>query len=85
MSLAGLSGEDARECLTELFCKRGVPEHVRSNNGADFTAKQVRKQLNELGAQTLSIEPGGVGRGMATSTRSMGRCATNCRIGGSPM
>ena len=25
--------------LTELFFRRGIPEHIRSDNGAEFTAK----------------------------------------------
>ena len=53
-----LRSGDVQECLTELFCKRGVPEHIRSDNGSEFTAKMIRSWLNELGAKTLFIEPG---------------------------
>ena len=53
-----LTEEDVQECLTELFCQHGVPTHLRSDNGPEFTAKKMRKWLNELGAQTLFIEPG---------------------------
>ncbi len=53
-----LTTEDVQACLTELFCRHGVPQHLRSDNGPEFTAKQIRKWLNELGAQTLFIEPG---------------------------
>ncbi len=35
-----------------------MPAHLRSDNGAEFTAKKIRKWLNELGASTLFIEPG---------------------------
>ncbi len=49
---------DVEECLTELFCAHGVPEHLRSDNGSEFTATQLRTWINELGAQTLYIEPG---------------------------
>jgi len=31
---------------------------VRSDNGSEFTARQVRKWLHELGVKTLFIEPG---------------------------
>ena len=44
--------------LYELFLFRGVPEHIRSDNGPEFTAKAVRKWLNRLGVKTLFIEPG---------------------------
>jgi putative transposase len=53
-----LKAGDAQECLTELFCERGVPEHIRSDNGSEFTASMIRTWLNELGTKTLFIEPG---------------------------
>ena len=37
---------------------RGIPEHIRSDNGAEFTSKAVRKWLNRLDVTTLYIEPG---------------------------
>jgi putative transposase len=53
-----LKAGDVQECLTELFCKWGVPEYIRSDNGSEFTAKMIRTWLNELGTRTLFIEPG---------------------------
>ena len=44
--------------LTDLFFRRGIPEHIRSDNGAEFTAKAVRTWLKRLGITTLYIEPG---------------------------
>ncbi len=38
--------------------RHGVPAYLRSDNGPEFAAKQIRKWLNELGTQTLFIEPG---------------------------
>ena len=38
--------------------ERGVPEHIRSDNGAEMTAKIVRGWFAKLGAKTLYIEPG---------------------------
>jgi transposase InsO family protein len=35
-----------------------VPEHLRSDNGPEFVAKDLRKCLAKTGAQTLYIEPG---------------------------
>ena len=37
---------------------RGVPEHIRSDNGPEMTAKIVRQWLANVGAKTLYIEPG---------------------------
>jgi putative transposase len=36
----------------------GVPEHLRSDNGPEFVAKDLRKWLADTGAKTLYIEPG---------------------------
>ena len=41
-----------------LFVTRGVPEHIRSDNGPEFTAVAVRDWLKNVGARTLYIEPG---------------------------
>jgi len=37
---------------------RGVPKYIRSDNGAEFTAKAVRTWLSNVGVSTLYIEPG---------------------------
>lgn len=44
--------------LYELFLLRGVPEHIRSDNGSEFTAKVIRKWLDCVGVKTLFIQPG---------------------------
>ncbi len=53
-----LTSEDVLDQLTELFIQRRIPDHIRSDNGSEFTAKTVRKWLEELGIKTLYIEPG---------------------------
>jgi putative transposase len=53
-----LTHDDVVMCLTRLFCERGVPAHLRSDNGPEFTAHAVRRWLKRLGVQTLFIEPG---------------------------
>ena len=45
-------------CLTELFLRRGLPEHLRSDNGSEFTAEQLREWLDQLGVKLLFIMPG---------------------------
>ena len=37
---------------------RGVPEHIRSDNSPEMTAKVVREWLTKIGVTTLYIEPG---------------------------
>jgi len=41
---------------------RGVPDHVRSDNGSEFTATAVRDWLGKVRVKTLSIEPGSPNR-----------------------
>ena len=53
-----LTSEDVLERLSDLFVHRGVPEHIRSGNGSEFTAKCVREWLGRVGVRTLFIEPG---------------------------
>ena len=44
--------------LFSLFVLRGIPEHIRSDNGPEFTARSIRQWLSQLGVKTLFIEPG---------------------------
>ena len=53
-----LTKENVLDRLTSLFVCRGIPEHIRSDNGSEFTAKAVRSWLQRLGIKTLYIEPG---------------------------
>ena len=53
-----LTSESVLDCISDLFIKHGQPEHIRSDNGAEFTAQAVRDWLNRLGVKTLFIEPG---------------------------
>jgi putative transposase len=53
-----LQSDDVLSCITELFVKHGPPEHIRSDNGSEFSARVVRQWLKRLGVQTLFIEPG---------------------------
>jgi transposase InsO family protein len=46
------------ETLADVMLTRGVPEHIRSDNGAEMTAKVVRSWLAGLGTKTLYIDPG---------------------------
>jgi transposase InsO family protein len=53
-----LRSDDVLYCLAELFVHRGVPQHIRSDNGPEFAAKAVRSWLGRVGVQTLFITPG---------------------------
>ena len=53
-----IKSEDVLFRLADLFIERGTPEYIRSDNGPEFTAKEIRGWLNRLGVRTLFIEPG---------------------------
>jgi len=53
-----IRSQDVIDELFNLFIFRGIPEHIRSDNGPEFTARVVRKWLNRLGVKTLFIELG---------------------------
>jgi putative transposase len=50
--------DDICAILTDLFCAKGVPEYIRSDNGSEFTAAVVKDFIHSCGAQTMYIEPG---------------------------
>ena len=53
-----ITAHDVLSQLFKLFIMRGVPEHIRSDNGTEFTAAVVREWLAKVGVKTLYIEPG---------------------------
>ena len=44
--------------LADLLADRRPPDHIRSDNGPEFTAKVVRAWLGRTGVKTLFIKPG---------------------------
>ena len=46
------------QCLTDLFTLHGPQDHIRSDNGTEFTANVLRSWLDRIGVKTLYIEPG---------------------------
>lgn len=53
-----LNHDDVLERLAWLMATRGVAEHIRSDNGSEFTAKAVRRWLKQVDVKTLYITPG---------------------------
>ena len=50
--------QDVVGVLAEEFLKKGLPVHLRSDNGPEFTAKAVREWLEKFGVKNLFIELG---------------------------
>jgi transposase InsO family protein len=53
-----LKSLDVIDVLSDLFILRGVPEHIRSDNGPEFIAKAVQVWIAAVGAKTAYITPG---------------------------
>ena len=53
-----INGLGVLETMADVMLMRGIPEHIRSDNGPEMTAKIVRNWLSGVGAKTLYIEPG---------------------------
>jgi putative transposase len=52
-----LSSYEVIESLADVMLLRGTPENIRSDNGPEFVAKELRKWLANIGAGALYIEP----------------------------
>lgn len=53
-----LTSEHVQDVLSELFVERGVPDHVRSDNGPEFIATKLRLWFEKLELKPLFITPG---------------------------
>ena len=53
-----ITSTEVVELLTYLFCRKGLPDYIRSDNGSEFTAKRVRNFISDLGTYPAFIEPG---------------------------
>ena len=54
----GITSEDVIDALAELFATRGVPGHIRSDNGPEFIATAIRDWTRQLEISTLYVAPG---------------------------
>src|SRR5262249_5454769 len=53
-----LKAIDVIDVLSDLFILRGIPAHIRSDNGPEFVAKAVQDWIAVVGAKTAYIERG---------------------------
>jgi putative transposase len=53
-----LKAIDVIDVLSDLFILRGIPGHIRSDNGPEFVAKAVQEWIAAVGPKTAYIEPG---------------------------
>ena len=71
-----LNSTDVIDVLSDLFILRGVPEHIRSDNGPEFIATAVQDWITAVGAKTAYIAPGSPWEN-GYMRASMLACATN--------
>lgn len=53
-----MTSRGVAEVLIDLFTTRGVPRHIRSDNGPEFIARTIRRLAELTGVETLYIAPG---------------------------
>jgi transposase InsO family protein len=53
-----MTSADVVDVLGDLFLTRGIPDHIRSDNGPEFIASDLRQWLSELTVAPLYIHPG---------------------------
>ena len=53
-----LTAVDLIEAMERLVAQRGVPSHLRSDNGSEFVARTLQSWLADRQVKTLYIEPG---------------------------
>jgi len=53
-----LNAADVISALCDLFIIKGIPEHIRSDNGPEFVAAALQEWIAAVGAKTAYIEPG---------------------------
>lgn len=53
-----IKSQDVIFVLADLFIARGIPEHIRSDNGPEFVAKKLMQWFKILNVKPLFIEPG---------------------------
>ena len=53
-----LKAIDVIDVLSDLFILRGMPGHIRSDNGPEFIAQAVQDWITAVGAKTVYTAPG---------------------------
>jgi len=53
-----MGAAEVLEALYPLLLQRGRPDHLRSDNGPEFSAKPFQDWLRRLGIEPLQIYPG---------------------------
>ena len=74
-----LKSDDVLDVMSDLFIAHGIPDHIRSDNGSEFTAKTLKGWLHSLGIKQLTLNQAHHGR-MDITKVLMDACVTNCSM-----
>jgi transposase InsO family protein len=74
-----IRSNDVIDILAEAMVAYGVPAYLRSDNGPEMVAKNLRRWLASVGSKTLYIEPGSPGR-TDTANPSTANSGMNCSM-----
>ena len=75
-----LKSIDVIDVLSDLFILRGVPEHIRSDNGPEFIAKAVQDWIASRGRKDRLHRSRAAHGRTASSRASTPACATSCSM-----
>jgi putative transposase len=53
-----IRANDVIDIFADVMIEHGIPEHIRSDNGPEMIAKNLRRWLGRLGVKSVYIEPG---------------------------
>ncbi|HMP71413.1 MAG TPA: DDE-type integrase/transposase/recombinase [Pirellulaceae bacterium] len=66
-----ITSEQVIDYLAKLLATRGLPKHIRSDNGPQFIAQAIQDWLGQLEVETLYIEPGSQVLGRTPTRRAL--------------
>ena len=72
-----IRARDAIDVFADLMETHGIPEHIRSDNGPEMVAMQLRQCSRDWVRRRFTLRRGARGR-MATANPSTASCAMNC-------
>jgi putative transposase len=53
-----IRANDVIDIFADVMIEHGIPEHIRSDNGPEMIAKNLRRWFGRLGVKSVYIEPG---------------------------